>query len=429
MTHVGVSQANMNPVSARSSKDAVEIDVPVIRLKSDAELKEIYEFGKELGRGSFGVVYEATNIETQTTWAIKEVCRPKIGSSKAEMLWQEIHILKQLNHPHVIHLQGVYCTSANIYLVTELCKGGDLKQLLKQRQFLTEDETRNVISSLSDAVVYLHRKGIVHRDLKLENILVKKGVDQDDCQINIKVTDFGLSAQTTGLGIDNRLMDACGTLLYMAPEVMNGHCYSQLCDMWSIGVVMYTLLCGEPPFVSKSKSRLYEIIMRKEILFAPPIWTTVSDAAKNVLTCLLKVDPAYRMSATQLLENPWITGDTDVYVVPPNVMEMMRQQLEQEKGTKSLEVSLDSEEDIMHPSSGPQEVLTKRTSNCSIPPERDRSSQTPHQSITTSRTSQATDSSALSTQRDTPTKRPHQHTHQSRCTLSHTHKPAQPQTH
>uniref|UniRef100_A0A8C2XMM5 Serine/threonine kinase 33 n=1 Tax=Cyclopterus lumpus TaxID=8103 RepID=A0A8C2XMM5_CYCLU len=214
------------------------------------------------------------------------------------------------------------------YLVTELCVGGELKQLLQRKRFLTEDETRHIIRSLADAVVYLHKRDIVHRDLKLENILVENALNEDDDGIiNIKVTDFGLSLKTSGVGIENIMTETCGTLIYMAPEVMSGRGYSQWCDMWSIGVVMYILLCGKSPFVSKTKTNLLEEIMKKGVQFIQPIWDTVSDkcnlyvsTAKDILACLLKADPAYRMSANQLLENPWITVSNWLFLSPLHCM-------------------------------------------------------------------------------------------------------------
>ncbi|XP_044059222.1 serine/threonine-protein kinase 33 isoform X2 [Siniperca chuatsi] len=383
MTQAEVCGSGLSMVSPRTSRDTLERNVPSIRLEDDVDLREIYEFGKKLGQGSFGVVYEATHIETQTKWAIKEVCRPAAGCSKVKMLGHEINILKQVNHAHIIHLEEVYDTARMTYLVTELCVGGELKQLLQRKKFFTEDETRHIICSLADAVVYLHKRDIVHRDLKLENILVKNSPDEDDnSRINIKVTDFGLSVQTGGVGIENIMTEACGTLIYMAPEMMSGRGYSQWCDVWSIGVVMYMLLCGEPPFVSKTKANLLQEIMNKEISFTQPIWATVSDTAKNLLTCLLKVDPAYRMSANQLLENPWITGDTNVPAIPSNVLEMMRQHLEQEERTQTLEdVSLTSSEDTLNPSPVPRADSTETDSNCrshaKLSPETDSSFCTP----------------------------------------------------
>ncbi|XP_074472924.1 serine/threonine-protein kinase 33 isoform X1 [Sebastes fasciatus] len=378
MTQAYVRGLGMNMMSLRTSI-TLERNVPLIRLENDADLREIYEFGRKLGQGSFGVVYEATHIETQTKWAIKEVCRPAAGSSKAQMLGHEINILKQVNHAHIICLQEVYHTAKMTYLVTELCVGGELKQLLQRKKFLTEDETRHIICSLADAVVYLHKRDIVHRDLKLENILVKNYLDEDDNgRINIKVTDFGLSVKTGGVGIENQMTEACGTLIYMAPEMMSGRGYSQWCDVWSIGVVMYMLLCGESPFVSKTKANLLEEIMNKEVKFPQNIWATVSDAAKNLLTCLLKADPAYRMSANQLLENPWITGDTNGPAMPSNVLEMMRLHLEQEEKTQTLEnLSLPSSESTLDPSPLPRVASTESDSNCRSHAKRNSSFCTP----------------------------------------------------
>ncbi|KAF7658386.1 hypothetical protein LDENG_00013890 [Lucifuga dentata] len=306
-----------------SRGNSAERNVPHTRLAEDADLKKIYTFGRILGQGGFGIVYEATHIEMQKKWAIKEICKPEPGSSKVKMLEQEVSILKQVDHVNIIHLKEVFETPMRMYLVTELCDGGNLKELLQRKKFVTEDETRHIIRSLADAIVYLHKRDIVHRDLKLENILVKSSLHGDDSgMINIKVTDFGLSVKTDGVGIDNLLMrDTCGTFIYMAPEMISGRGYSQWCDVWSIGVIMYMLLCGESPFFSKSKTKLFQKIMKGELHFTLPTWNTVSNEAKNVLTHLLKVDPACRMSANQLLDNPWITGDKNI--PPPNAMDIM----------------------------------------------------------------------------------------------------------
>ncbi|XP_061590940.1 serine/threonine-protein kinase 33 [Cololabis saira] len=321
----------MEQLSPRPSTATLEKGVPDIRLKNDADLSKIYVYGTKLGQGGFGAVYEATHIETQTKWAIKEVCKPAPGSSKVKMVENEINCLSQINHAHVIHLEAVYTTNKRICLVSELCKGGDLRQLLDKKKFFTEDETRKIIFCLADAVAYLHKRDIVHRDLKLENILLKNSLDEDDGTFDIKVADFGLSVKTGGVGINNIRTDACGTLIYMAPEMMSGRGYSHWCDVWSIGVIMFMLLCGEPPFVCKTKNKLLDKIMNKQVEFTQPIWAKVSDAAKYLLTCLLKAEPADRMSVQQLLENPWITGDTSVLCVQTSVLEMMCDYLEHEE--------------------------------------------------------------------------------------------------
>ncbi|XP_049321353.1 serine/threonine-protein kinase 33 isoform X2 [Astyanax mexicanus] len=314
--------------------NSAEKKVPHTRIEDEAHIQQIYSFGTKLGQGSFGVVCEATHIETQKKWAIKKVNKEKAGSSGVRLLEREVSILKQVNHAHIIHLEEVFETPKKMYLVMELCEGGELKRLLRKNKRFSEEETRHIISSLAEAIVYLHKKDIVHRDLKLENILVKSyqsDHDSDDNDdggertVNIKVTDFGLSVQKGGVGSENMLQATCGTPTYMAPEVINGHQYSQQCDVWSIGVIMYTLLCGEPPFISSSEERLFEMIKKGELSFAGPVWETISDAAKKVLCCLLKVDPAHRITASELLDNPWVRGDTSTNATPTNVLLMMQQ--------------------------------------------------------------------------------------------------------
>ncbi|XP_015193532.1 serine/threonine-protein kinase 33 isoform X2 [Lepisosteus oculatus] len=272
--------------------NSAENKVPHTRMEDEAAIQQIYTFGRKLGQGSFGVVHEASHIETQRKWAIKKVNREK-----------------------------------RMYLVTELCEGGELKEILQKNKRFTENETRHIICSLAGAIAYLHKKDIVHRDLKLENILVKSNHNDNgnEMMLNIKVTDFGLAVQKGGVGSENMLQATCGTPVYMAPEVINAHDYSQQCDVWSIGVIMYMLLCGDPPFMATSEERLFELIKKGGLHFTDPVWKTISDGAKNVLQCLMKVDPAHRLTANELLDNPWITGDTSTPARPSNVLEMMKQ--------------------------------------------------------------------------------------------------------
>ncbi|XP_024858279.1 serine/threonine-protein kinase 33 isoform X2 [Kryptolebias marmoratus] len=348
-----------------------------LQIRMHFRIQEIYEFGRKLGQGSYGAVYEATHIETQTKWAIKEVYKPAAGTSKVAMVENEIIVLRSVNHAHIIYLEAIYTSPLMIYLVTELCEGGDLKQLLQQKNVFTEDETRKIIFCLADAVAYLHKSGIIHRDLKLENILVKNCLDEDDGRFDIKVADFGMSVKTSGVGIENIQTEACGTLIYMAPEMMSGRGYSHWCDNWSIGVIMYMLLCGKPPFFSKTKERLLRKIMTKEVQFDQPIWENVSDAAKYLLTRLLKPNPAYRMPAPLLLENPWIQGDTRVPSGPSNALEMMHHYMEHKEKTVE-ESSLVSFEDTLEPFLALLTPSSKtNSSGAELSPEGDSSSCTP----------------------------------------------------
>ncbi|KAM3852931.1 serine/threonine-protein kinase 33 [Vipera latastei] len=302
-----------------------ECKIPHTRIDDGAAIQQIYSFGRKLGQGSFGVVIEVTHKETGIKWAMKKVNREKAGSSAVKLLEREVSILKRVNHEHIIHLEEVFETPKRVYLVMELCEDGELKEILQRKGQFTENETRHIIQSLASAIAYLHKKDIVHRDLKLENILVKSSDidEQNEMKLNIKVTDFGLAVQKTG-GSESRFQSTCGTPIYMAPEVISAHDYSQQCDVWSIGVIMYMLLSAEPPFMASSEEKLFEVIKKGDLHFKQSVWQSVNIAAKNILRLLLKVDPAHRITANELLDCQWITGETDIVQRPFNVLELMK---------------------------------------------------------------------------------------------------------
>ncbi|XP_071988098.1 serine/threonine-protein kinase 33 isoform X1 [Engystomops pustulosus] len=369
-------EAGRKMVAPWPRSGSAENKVPHTRMDDEAAIQQIYTLGKKLGQGSFGVVVEATHRETGKKWAIKKVNREKAGSSAVKLLEREVSILKRVNHDHIIHLEEVYETPKRVYLVMELCEGGELRDFLQRRKRLSEGETRRVIHSLASAIAYLHKKDIVHRDLKLENILVHSddAADGEELMLNIKVTDFGLAVQKGGVGSENMLQSTCGTPIYMAPEVINAHDYSQQCDIWSIGVIMYMLLSGDPPFMGSSEEKLFEHIKRGQLKFSSSVWQSVSEAAKDVLQKLLRVDPADRITANELLDNPWITGDTSCIQRPSNVLEMMKtwrnsldndDHLEAESNGVSGAATLDVVEDRSSPASSNG---TSETDSCSSKP-------------------------------------------------------------
>ncbi|XP_036619645.1 serine/threonine-protein kinase 33 [Trichosurus vulpecula] len=315
-----VSQQQWTRASSAEGK------IPHMRMENCTAIQQMYSFGRKLGQGSFGVVTEVTHKETDLKWAMKKVNKEKAGSSAVKLLEREVNILKSVNHEHIIHLERVFETPKRMYLVMELCEDGELKEILNSKGHFSENETRQIIGDLGSAIAYLHKKDIVHRDLKLENILVKSSSinEKNETNFNIKVTDFGLAVQKEG-GCEAMFQTTCGTPIYMAPEVINAHDYSQQCDIWSIGVIMYMLLCGQPPFMASSEEKLFELIRKGELRFGHSMWESVSDSAKSVLKQLLKVDPAHRITAKELLDNRWITGNTLTPVRPTNVLELMKQ--------------------------------------------------------------------------------------------------------
>lgn len=265
-------------MSHRREGSASGRTIPHTRIEDERQIEDIYEFGEVLGKGSFGVVKEARNRETGCVWAIKAVNKEKAGTSAVKLLEREVLIMKKIDHEHLIHLEEIYETSKRMYLVMELCDAGGIQKLLERKTRFSEKETWTVIKQLAHAVAYLHDQYIVHRDLKLENILLSQPVGNE--LLNIKLTDFGLSFVKGGVGSDSMMQSVCGTPIYMAPEVIDDLGYSQQCDIWSIGVIMFTLLTGRPPFVAETEEKLYELIKKGIVDFSDPCWETCHESGK-----------------------------------------------------------------------------------------------------------------------------------------------------
>ena len=183
----------------------------------------------------------------------------------------------------------------------ELVTGGELFDRIVEKGSYSERDAAYVIMKITSAVKYLHDRGIVHRDLKPENLLYAT----ESLESEIKLADFGLS---TLVSEEDMLRTACGTPGYVAPEVLKNKGYTKAVDMWSIGVIMYILLCGFPPFYEENTAQLFEQIMAGRYDFPDPYWTNISPSAKELIQKLLVVDAEGRYTADQVLAHPWITG-------------------------------------------------------------------------------------------------------------------------
>ncbi|CAO3652915.1 unnamed protein product [Mucor hiemalis] len=270
-----------------------------------SELESTYKITKKtLGVGSFAVVKECLHRSTHQPYALKIILKKAIAG-KEHMLSSELDILKQVRHPHIVSMHNLYESKEAVYIVTDLASGGELFQQLLKKGSYTEKDASNLTRQMLEGLQYLHERDIVHRDMKPENLLFQKVGDDAD----LMITDFGLSKILKAQ--DDILTTACGTPGYVAPEVLLQTGHNKPVDLWSVGVILFTLLSGYTPFWGEDQASLFESIMSGQYDYDEEYWSDISQSAKNLIDRLLTFDPNQRITAEEALAHPWITGEND----------------------------------------------------------------------------------------------------------------------
>ncbi|KAI9489494.1 kinase-like domain-containing protein [Zychaea mexicana] len=303
---------------------------------------EQYEIIKKLGDGAFSNVYKARDIRTGRKVAIKVVrkhdpdshlhpsMKKKPRATERANILKEVQIMHNVKHDNIVQLIQFTESKEHYYLVLELCEGGELFHRIVKLTYFSEALARHVITQVAHAVRHLHECGVVHRDIKPENILFDPiayipssphrraghGFDEnkEDEGVfvrnvggggigNVKLADFGLSKVI----YNSSTWTPCGTVGYTAPEIVRDQRYSKAVDMWALGCVLYTMLCGFPPFYDESIHALTDKVAHGQYAFLSPWWDPISDAAKDLITRLLCIDPNERYTIEQFLEHPWVT--------------------------------------------------------------------------------------------------------------------------
>jgi len=265
------------------------------------KLAEAYIIGHKLGRGEFAVVLKVQRKSDGKFFAAKVIKKRNFKQETMRKVHAEVSILTKMRHPNINRLIETINTKRHIHMVLELLEGDQLFESIVEKKRYTELEAANIIRQVTRACEYMHERSIIHRDLKPENLVY---MDKKNTQICI--TDFGLAKLVQSK--DGLMETTCGTPGYVAPEILHKRKYDSKVDLWSIGVILYILLSGFPPFTNSNRLALYNMIKSGEYSFPSPYWDHITLDAKACIRRLLQVDSKKRLSATGLLEHEWISS-------------------------------------------------------------------------------------------------------------------------
>ena len=269
------------------------VEEKIIKVTGDVQIRKYYK-GRLLGKGGFAKCYEFTCSENKKIFAAKVVAKSGLVKSRAKQkLISEIKIHKSLHHPQIVAFEHYFEDTENVYILLEMCQNQTLNELLKRRKKLTELEVQCYAVQIIKALRYLHTHRVIHRDLKLGNLFISE-------KMEIKVGDFGLA---TKLEFDGeRKRTVCGTPNYIAPEILEGKTgHSYEVDIWSLGVIMYTLIIGKPPFETNNVKETYKRIKMGNYSF--PENAVISEPAKDLIQSILVLDPQKRPKLDEILNH------------------------------------------------------------------------------------------------------------------------------
>ncbi|KAK7022280.1 kinase-like domain-containing protein [Favolaschia claudopus] len=262
-----------------------------------------YSTGRLLGEGTYATIKEAFNVDTGETYACK-IINKNLVEGREYMVRNEIGILNRLSngHPNIVTLHDYFESSNNLYLCFDLCTGGDLFQRISSKGTYSEAAAAAVVRTIVDALQYIHASGIVHGDLKPENVLFHTEDDDAD----IRIADFGLSRLVGEKA--RQLTTKTGTHAYMAPETFGEEGHGKPVDIWAVGVITFYMLAGHAPFQRSSPREEEQAILARDVPFEPEEWVNLSSAAREFVEACLVLDPLGRPTVDELLNHKWLAS-------------------------------------------------------------------------------------------------------------------------
>uniref|UniRef100_A0A4W5Q4E6 Serine/threonine-protein kinase PLK n=1 Tax=Hucho hucho TaxID=62062 RepID=A0A4W5Q4E6_9TELE len=283
-----------------------QIKPELAQVVTDSKTRKSYSKGKLLGKGGFARCYEMTDLSNKKMYAVKVIPQSRVSKPhQRDKITNEIELHKTLHHKHVVKFSHHFEDQDNIYIFLELCSRKSLAHIWKARHTLTDPEVRYYLRQIISGLKYLHNRGILHRDLKLGNFFVNENME-------LRLGDFGLAAKLET--VEQRKKTICGTPNYLAPEVLNRQGHGTESDIWSLGCVMYTLMCGNPPFETLDLKETYKSI--KEVKYNLP--STLSPAAQKLISGILQKNPSDRLTLDQILNHQFFTKAFTPDKLPPS---------------------------------------------------------------------------------------------------------------
>lgn len=266
-----------------------------------------YSLGEIIGSGNFAAVLKMKEKATNKDFALKIIDK-SMCKGKEHYIDAEVRVMKKLNHPHIMSLYKDIDTAHNMYLILEYVSGGDLFDVITKLTRFSEPQARIMIRHLASAMAYIHSLGIVHRDVKPENLLVEMG--PNGTFVELKLADFGLACEVV-----EPLFAVCGTPTYVAPEILMETGYGLKIDVWAAGIILYIMLCGFPPFVSYDNQQepLFDAILSGVYEFPEPYWNDIGEGVRDLISNMLQSDPNLRFSAEDVLDHPWTIIDEECF--------------------------------------------------------------------------------------------------------------------
>jgi polo-like kinase 1 len=291
-------------------KESQIIEEKLFKASGEIGIKQ-YSKGRFLGKGGFARVYEFLTLDTKQISAGKMISKASLTKSRArQKLMSEIKIHRSLNHPNIVKFEHFFEDSENVYILLELCTNQTLSELIRRRKRLTEIEVQSYTFQVVSALKYLHSHRVIHRDIKLGNLFLSE-------KMEIKLGDFGLATKLEFDGERKRTI--CGTPNYIAPEILDGgHGHSYEVDVWSLGVLVYTMLIGKPPFETNDVKLTYRRIKMNAYSF--PEQVNISVEAKNLISEILVSDPSARPSMDDILAHPFMTRNSIPRLLPASTL-------------------------------------------------------------------------------------------------------------